>query len=84
MKRCKNIPRRTAISNLTVVFKIPHKVQQTEIVPNYVIEYVPYIGQRLITIMCKPEHGRPVVSFVAAQVTVGLNTSTECYCGMWL
>jgi hypothetical protein len=44
MKGCENLARRTAISNLTFVFKIPYKVQLTEITINYWIEYIPYIA----------------------------------------
>jgi hypothetical protein len=40
-----NLARRTAISNLPVAFKIPYKVQRTEIMSNYGIEYAPYIAQ---------------------------------------
>jgi hypothetical protein len=40
-----NLARRTAFSNLPVALKIPCEVHRTEILPNFGIEYVPYIEQ---------------------------------------
>ena len=44
MKGCRNLARRTVISNLPVAFKFPYKVQRRNYAM-YGIEYVPCIEQ---------------------------------------